>query len=311
MLVTSMSTFILYAVILLLVALGGMFAERSGVINIALEGTMIVSGAIGLMTLSFLPETMHGILQLIIIVIVGGVSGVLFTALLSFASITLKADQTIAGTALNVFGAALAVVSVKMFNASDNGGVTNSKLSIFSENLFFEVLGVKVSYFLILAILVLIASCIVLYKTKFGLRLRACGENPHAADSAGINVTKFRYIGVAISGVLAALGGITYCISISSWDSSYGVAGFGFLGLAVMIFGQWKPMRIALSALIFSALKTLAVVSNFVPGLSSLNWSSNIYNMLPFVACLVILAFTSKNSKAPKAEGIPYDKGQR
>ncbi len=311
MVTITLSTLILYAVILLLVALGGMFAERSGVINIALEGIMIVSGAVGLMFLSILPSSMPGLIQALLLVIVCGITGVLFSALLSFASVTMKADQTIAGTALNVFGLALAVVAVKVFNSSANGGATNSKLSVVTDSLFFNIFGIEVSYFFVFTILILIASWVVLYKTKFGLRLRACGENPHAVDSAGINVIKYRYIGVAISGVLAALGGITYCVSISSWDSSYGVAGLGFLALAVMIFGQWKPIRIALAALIFSSFKTIAIVYNYIPVIKNFGWSANVYNMLPFIACLIILAFTSKNSKAPKAEGIPYDKGQR
>lgn len=307
----SLSTLLLYAVILLVVALGGMFAERSGVINIALEGTMIISGALGLITLAALPETLNGFVQLLILIVVCGGSGLLFTSLLSFAAVTMKADQTIAGTALNILGAAIAVVAVKMFNSPVTGGATNSKLTVFTDNLFFEIFGVEVSYFLPLTIIILVISWVVLYKTKFGLRLRACGENPQSADSAGINVAKYRYIGVAISGVLAALGGITYCISVSSWDSAYGVGGFGFLALAVMIFGQWKPMRIAIGALVFSGFKTIAVVKDYIPLIQNLPWSSNVYNMLPFIACLIILAFTSKNSKAPKAAGIPYDKGLR
>jgi simple sugar transport system permease protein len=150
-----------------------------------------------------------------------------------------------------------------------------------------------------------------LYKTKWGLRLRACGEHPQAADSVGINVYKWRYIGVAISGVLGGIGGFAYIVpSVSTWNFEVGVAGAGFLALAVMIFGQWKPFNIAAAAVFFAVFRSLANIADSTV-LAGLGWSKNIYNMMPFIASMVILAFTSKNSKAPKAEGIPYDKGAR
>ena len=146
---------------------------------------------------------------------------------------------------------------------------------------------------------------------RFGLRLRACGEHPQAADSVGINVYKMRYAGVLISGFLGGVGGLAYVIpSVQTWNFEVGVAGTGFLALAVMIFGQWKPFNIFGAAMFFAVFKSLANIADST-FLAQLHWSSNIYNMMPFVASMVILAFTSKNSMAPKAEGIPYDKGQR
>ena len=163
----------------------------------------------------------------------------------------------------------------------------------------------------LVAVLCLIAAYVALYKTRFGLRLRACGEHPQAADSVGINVYKMRYAGVILSGALGAVGGLAYIVPpVQTWNFEVGVAGAGFLALAVMIFGQWKPFHIFGAAMFFAVFKSLANIADST-FLAQLHWSSNIYNMMPFVASMVILAFTSKNSMAPKAEGIPYDKGSR
>ena len=150
-----------------------------------------------------------------------------------------------------------------------------------------------------------------MYKTRFGLRLRACGEHPQAADSVGINVYRMRYSGVLISGFLGGIGGLAYVIpSVQTWNFEVGVAGTGFLALAVMIFGQWKPFNIFGAAMFFAVFKSMANIADSTI-LARLGWSSNIYNMMPFIASMIILAFTSKNSQAPKAEGVPYDKGSR
>ena len=171
--------------------------------------------------------------------------------------------------------------------------------------------GLELSIFVPLGIILLIISYVVLYKTRFGLRLRACGEHPQAADSVGINVYKMRYAGVVISGALGAIGGMAYIVPpVQTWNFEVGVAGAGFLALAVMIFGQWKPFNICAAAMFFAVFKSLANIADST-FLAQFHWSSNIYNMMPFIASMIILAFTSKNSMAPKAEGIPYDKGSR
>ena len=158
---------------------------------------------------------------------------------------------------------------------------------------------------MILAFAALAVGWVVLYKTRFGLRLMACGEHPQAADSVGINVKKMRYSGVLISGAVGGLGGIAYV------TAEVGVAGFGFLALAVMIFGQWKPLRIGIAALLFGFFRALANVYSGFDFLTALNIPKPVYNMLPYIISLIVLAFTSKKSLAPKAEGIPYDKGSR
>lgn len=318
---------VLFAVPLLLVALGGMFSEHSGVINIALEGMMIIGALFACFTLQAFDQSgfgpAHPQLAMLVAILVAGLTGVIFSFFLGFAAINLKADQTIGGTALNQFAPAFAVV---MTWAIQGQGLTTIAIPSwvritretfglapvdgpsFWNNLIFK-------YFYLttpIAVILFIVAYIVMYKTRFGLRLRACGEHPQAADSVGINVYRMRYAGVLISGVLGGLGGIVYIIAgVSEWKFENGVAGFGFLALAVMIFGQWKPTRIALAALLFGFFRALGNVYSGFDLLSNLNLPSSVYNMLPYVISLVVLAFTSQKSRAPKAEGIPYDKGQR
>ena len=298
---------LLYGIVLMLVALGGMFSEHSGIINIALEGIMVIGGvAGGVLTLTMLPASMPAFATVLIAVLVAAIAGMIYSLLLAFASINLKADQTIGGTALNLLATAVAVVISKNF--SDSG---SAKLNYSNKPFLFSIGGLELSIFVPLGIALLIISYIVLYKTRFGLRLRACGEHPQAADSVGINVYKMRYAGVVISGALGAIGGLAYIVPpVQTWNFEVGVAGAGFLAMAVMIFGQWKPFNICGAAMFFAVFKSLANIADST-FLAQLHWSSNIYNMMPFVASMVILAFTSKNSMAPKAEGIPYDKGSR
>ena len=304
---------LLYAVVLMLVALGGMFSERSGVINIALEGIMVVGGLAGVFVLSLGGEKLPAPLLVILSILASMAAGMIYSLLLGFSAITLKADQTIGGTALNMLATAIAIVIVKAFNnaAEAGNGAASAKLTYSNAAFIYKIGPFTINIFLIIGIVLLIASYVFLFKTKWGLRLRACGEHPQAADSVGINVYQWRYIGVVISGALGGIGGFAYIVpSVTTWNFEVGVAGAGFLALAVMIFGQWKPFNIAAAAVFFAIFRSLAnIVDSTV--LSSLGLSKNIYSMMPFIASMIILAFTSKNSKAPKAEGIPYDKGAR
>ena len=298
---------LLYTVVLMLVALGGMFSERSGIINIALEGIMVIGGLIGVIAIQMMPVGASAAAIVAVSVLAAAIAGMLYAALLAFASINLNADQTIGGTALNMLATALAMVIAKKVNGS-----ASAKLDYSNRAFVFDIGPLTVSVFLFIGIVILILSYIVLYKTRLGLRLRACGEHPQAADSVGVNVYKMRYLGVLISGVLGGIGGMAYIIpSVSSWNCEVGVSGAGFLALAVMIFGQWKPFRIFLAAVFFALFKSLANIASSIPVLAQLGWTQNMYNMIPFIASMVILAFTSKKSRAPKAEGIPYDKGSR
>ena len=298
---------LLYTVVLMLVALGGMFSERSGIINIALEGIMVIGGLIGVIAIQLMPEGASALMIVVCSISAAAIAGMLYAALLAFASINLSADQTIGGTALNMLATALAMVIAKGVNGS-----ASPKLDFSNRAFVYEIGPLTVNAFLFVGIAILIVSYIVLYKTRLGLRLRACGEHPQAADSVGINVYKMRYIGVLISGALGGIGGMAYIIpSVSSWNFEVGVSGAGFLALAVMIFGQWKPFRIFFAAMFFALFKSLANIASSIPMMAALDWTQNMYNMIPFIASMIILAFTSKKSRAPKAEGIPYDKGSR
>ena len=213
-----------------------------------------------------------------------------------------------------MLGLAAATVIVKAINIAENPDNVSSTVQYIAQKKAFlvNIGGFDFNWMMLVALVILIAAYIVLYKTKFGLRLMACGEHPQAADSVGINVYKMRWSGVLISGVLGGLGGIMYIIAgASEWQFEAGVAGFGFLALAVMIFGQWKPHRIALAALLFGLFRALASVYSGFDFLLSLQLSGSIYKMMPYIISLIVLALTSKRSRAPKAEGIPYEKGQR
>ena len=305
---------LIFASVLMLVALGGCFAERSGVINIGLEGIMVIGALGGALVLKFMPVSVGAPVMVITTVIVSALFGMIFSLLLAVAAINFKADQTITGTAMNMLATAAATVAVKAMNTAASGGNDVSSDISYTRTkdlLLVHVGGFELNWFMLVAVLCLIAAYVALYKTRFGLRLRACGEHPQAADSVGINVYKMRYAGVIISGALGAIGGLAYIVPpVQTWNFEVGVAGAGFLAMAVMIFGQWKPFNICGAAMFFAVFKSLANIADST-FLAQLHWSSNIYNMMPFIASMIILAFTSKNSMAPKAEGIPYDKGSR
>lgn len=305
---------LIFASVLLLVALGGCFSEHSGVINIGLEGIMVMGALGGALVMKFLPASAASVTVILAVILISALVGLCYSLLLGVAAIRFKADQTLAGTALNLLGTAAAVVIVRAINtAQDPNNVSSAVSYINAKKAFLVRLGkFEFNWFMLVAFLALAASYIVLYKTRFGLRLQACGEHPQAADSVGINVYKMRYAGVMISGVLGGLGGIVYITAgVSEWKFENGVAGFGFLALAVMIFGQWKPGRIALAALLFGLFRALSNVYTGFDFMLALNLPSTFYNMLPYIISLIVLAFTSQKSRAPKAEGIPYDKGQR
>ena len=305
---------LIFASVLLLVALGGCFSEHSGVINIGLEGIMVMGALGGALMMKFLPAGTSAVVVVLLTVLASILLGMIYSLLLAVAAVNFKADQTLVGTAMNLLGTAAATVFVKAMNTSANPDNVSSTIQYLDGRKAFlvNIGSFEFNWCMLLAVIALVIAYVVLYKTRFGLRLMACGEHPQAADSVGINVYRMRYAGVLISGVLGGLGGIVYIIAgVSEWKFENGVAGFGFLALAVMIFGQWKPTRIALAALLFGFFRALGNVYSGFDLLSSLNLPSSVYNMLPYILSLVVLAFTSQKSRAPKAEGIPYDKGQR
>ena len=335
---------LIYAVPLMVVALAGIYAERSGIINLALEGLMIFGAFIGVLFVRVMQQmevfdaakaagnlfALQGFMFLAMLA--AALVSSIFSLLLAFAAINLKADQTIGGTALNLMAPALVLFLIRMIaNQNTLQMYTGDSASWFmikkshfgygrSEEMGFlgDTFLNKVYLATYICILVYVVLSIILYKTKFGLRLRACGENPQAADSLGINVYKMRYTGVLISGALAGMGGFVYAMTTANCSSNGDVAGFGFLALAVMIFGNWKPLNTAGAAMLFGLFKCIAasyssldINGDGIYLLKELNLNANFYRLLPYLITLIVLAFTSKNSRAPKAEGIPYDKGSR
>jgi len=304
-----------FSIPLLIVALGGMFSERSGVINIALEGIMIFGGFTGILFINFVQNYIPGQPVLLLAALVSAFTGTAVSLLHAYASINMKADQIISGTAINMLAPAIAIYIARMIRTVQQIPFVNQfriqKVPVLGDipviGSFFFTNTYLTTYigFIILALAVFI-----LYKTRFGLRLRSCGENPQAADSAGINVYAMRYAGVMISGALAGLGGLVFVIP-TSIEFNPEVSGYGFLALAVLIFGQWKPMRILAAAFFFGLMKAVSSSYSGISFLAVIPVPAYLYKMIPYIATLIVLAFSSKTSQAPKAEGIPYDKGRR
>jgi len=303
---------IAYTIPLMITALGGLFSERSGIINIGLEGLMVIgffASAITIISLqSIIPD-----LSIWIGLLVGMIAGMLFSLLHAFASINLNANQVISGTAINMIAAALTVYLARTITGSGNitiqSGLLRSDIPLLSKipiigPLFFS--NTYPSTWLVLGILII--SWFMLYKTSFGLRLRACGEHPYAAASAGINVYKMRYIGVMISGAFAGLGGAIILVTYSG-EFSGSVAGLGFLALAALIFGQWKPFGVLGSTFFFGTAITIANISQVIPELSVI--PPLVLKIFPYIITLFALIIFSKSSQSPKALGNAFDLGKK
>lgn len=304
-----------FAIPLLIVAIGAMYSERSGVINIALEGIMVMGAFVGIFFINIFQDSISGQLLLILAVLIAGAVGGIFSLLHAFASINMKADQTISGTALNMFAPAFAIYVARMIQGSQQIPFTDTfyiakvpvlgSIPVIGPMLF---QNCYITTFIGIGIFLVAAFAI--KKTRFGLRLRACGEHPGSADSVGVNVAGIRYAGVIISGVLAGIGGLVFVVPTST-NFNATVAGYGFLAIAVLIFGQWRSGKILMAAFFFGIMKTLASAYSAIPVLKSLPIPNEIYKTIPYIATLIVLIFSSKNSQAPRAEGIPYDKGSR
>ena len=300
---------------LMIVALGGLFAEKSGIVNIALEGKMIMGAFTGILFITTFQDSLPGQPILLLGIIVALATGVLVAFFHAYASINLKANQIISGIAINMFAPAFAIYISRLISGTQNIHFSNQfrieRVPFFGDipvigPMFFQNTYITTYMgFVILAV-----TAFVLFKTKFGLRLRACGEHPQAADSVGVNVMKIRYAGVLISGALAGIGGIILIVPISTVFSGT-VSGYGFLALAVLIFGGWRPVKILFAAFFFGIMQAIASSYSAIPFLLDLGIPAHFYRMSPYIATLIVLAFTSKNTMAPKAVGQPYDKGGR
>lgn len=303
---------IAYTIPMLITALGALYCERSGIINIGLDGFMIVGSFAGALTISKLQAA--GVESALWIgLLVAALVGALFSILHAFASINLNADQVISGTAINMVAGALTVFLERNITGSGNIRITMGfvpqSISILKDIPVLGPLFFTRTYATTWLVLVILAvSTFLLYKTAFGMRLRACGENPQAAQAVGINVTKMRYFGVIISGALSALGG---CIILVTYSGEFNgsVAGLGFLALAALIFGQWKPLGILGATVFFGFASTLANVSQVIPQLQQIPLV--LLKVFPYVITLIALIIFSKSTQAPKAAGEPFDAGKR
>lgn len=301
---------------LILVAFGGLYSERSGIVNIALEGMMIFGAFIGIMFMvRFQDSSINSQVVYLLGILVAGLAGMLFSLIHAFASINMKANQIISGTALNLLAPAFALFIIKIlyggedilfrddYFVRDMGFLT--KIPVLGPILFEK--GYYSTFYTIIIILI---AGIFLYRTRIGLRLRACGEHPHAADAAGIKVAKMRYLGVMTSGLLAGIGGLLLVVPL---DVAFRAtaSGYGFLALAVLISGQWKPFRIIVVAVFFGFMLNLSGAYQSISFLRTAGLPDKVYSMIPFILTLFVLAFTSKTSRAPRAAGEPYDPGKR
>ena len=302
-----------FSIPLMIVALGGMFSERGGVVNIALEGIMIMGAFTSILFISIFQDRISGQAILLLALLVAAATGVIISLLHAYASINMSADQIISGTAINMLAPAFAIFVARMIrNVQQIPFINQFRITSVPVLGDIPVLGPLLfqnTYITTyIGFILLLASRFLLYRTRFGLRLRSCGEHPQAADSVGINVVTMRYIGVIISGALAGVGGLIFVVPTST-NFNATVSGYGFLALAVLIFGQWKPERILIAAFFFGLMKAIASSYSGIAFLSAIPIPSAVYKMVPYIATLIVLAFTSKSSQAPKAAGIPYDKG--
>jgi simple sugar transport system permease protein len=307
------SSTLVYSAPLIFTSLGGTFSERGGIVNVGLEGIMVM-GAFGaiVFNLSFAPQL--GALTPWIAVLVGGLVGLVFSAVHALATVTLRADHIISGTVINLLAPALAIFLVKVLYGK---GQTDNIREQFG---YFEVPGLskipvigdifftKTSLPAILAIIITIISWYILFKTRFGLRLRSVGENPQAADTLGINVYVLRYAGVLISGLFGGIGGAVFAQSISVNFSASTIVGQGFIAMAAMIFGKWNPIGAMGASLFFGLAQSLAVIGSQLPGIK--NIPSIYLQVAPYVLTIIVLVCFLGKASAPKADGVNYIKSK-
>lgn len=307
------SQMLIYSAPLIFTSLGGVFSERSGIVNVGLEGIMVIGAFAGVVFNIEFAET-FGKATPFLAVIVGGLAGVVFATIHAVATINFRADHVVSGTVLNLLAPALGVFLVKVFY---NKGQTDSIRESFGKfsfpvladipvigDLFFK----NTSLMGYVAILTAFVSWFVLYKTKFGLRLRSVGEHPQAADTLGINVYAMRYAGVLMAGFLGGVGGAVSAQSVNINFSATTIIGSGFIALAAVIFGKWNPIGAMLASLFFGLSQSLAVIGSQLPGLKDI--PSVYLQIAPYLITVIALSAFFGQSVAPKADGVNYIKSK-
>lgn len=307
-------TALFYSAPLIFTALGGVFSERSGVVNIGLEGLMVMGAFVGIVfNLSF--ADVFGIWTPWIAILVAAFVGAVFSIIHAIASVSFRADQVVSGVAINFLALGIGVFLTKQWYGKGQTDMVSqpfyttdipllSKIP-FIGPIFFQ--GIYITSYV--AIILAFVAWYVLYKTPFGLRLRAVGEHPMAADTNGINVYRMRYIAVIISGALGGLGGSVFALTIASNFSQSTIVGQGFMALAAVIFGKWHPLGAMGAALFFGFAQSLSVISGGIPILEDI---PQVFLLIaPYVLTILALAGFIGRAEAPKANGDPYIKGTR
>lgn len=307
------SSTLVYSAPLIFTALGGTFSENSGIVNVGLEGIMTMGAFTSIVfNLSF--ASTFGTATPWLGALLGGIVGIIFSLLHAVATINWRADHVISGTVLNLMAPPLAVFLVKaIYNKGQTENI-NQNFGYFSfpglanipviGPIFFKNTSAPAWVAIVLSIFLYW----VLYKTRFGLRLRSSGENPQAADTLGINVYKMRYAGVLISGFLGGIGGAVFAEAIAGNFSVSTIAGQGFMALAAMIFGRYNPIGAMLSSLFFGFAQSLSIIGDQLPGISSL--PSVYLQIAPYILTIIVLVVFFGKTVGPAADGQNYIKSK-
>lgn len=303
-LLIALSITLMYSAPLTLAAIGGVISERSGVVNIGIEGMMSIGALAGATVGYFTHSAWLGFLC-------AGIAGGLLALLHAVASVTFRADQTVSGIAINLIGPGLSMFLARYFF---NGATTTlpvpNKLPkvIDQQNLKVTMFrGLNIDITVLIAFLVVFVTWFVFYQTKWGLRIRAMGEHPAAVDTLGVSVYKSRYACVIISGILAGLGGGTVTLAIISQFTPTAISGQGFIALAAVIFGKWRPFGTYFACLLFGFSQALVIIL----GDGNVVVPSTLLAMIPYILTIIVLIIFVGRSSAPKASGVPYEKGIR
>lgn len=309
-----------FALPLFIMAVGGIFSERSGVTMLALEGLQGFGAFVGAVSVVLFRQVLgDSSPALIYIAMLSAMAGGMMMAVLhALMCVKFRAQQTISGVVVNILAVALTTFFTSIINEIITGSASNKfqlgvstrfTIPILSKIPVIGGLFMNMYPFEIVIVIVAVFAWYVLYKTRYGIRLRACGDNPHSMDAAGGNVNRIRFLAVLLCGALSGLGGISFCYSISANFSPSSYMGYGFLAIAALIFGNWNIPSTLLTCLFFGFAKSFGYQLVITMGLSS-NYS-DLFLILPYVLTLVLLVFFSKHNRAPRAVGEIFDKGKR
>ena len=294
----TISTIMMLAAPILIIATGGMICERSGVTNVGLDGLMSIGACTAAIVHQLLEAAGVGRISLTVALLAAALVSMLISVLHAIASVDLKSDQTISGTGINLLATGITVFVCQRIYGTVRS--TEFKMGMVKD-------GIGFYPTLYIAIVVVVLAWFILYKTPFGMHLRACGEHPAAADSVGINVRRIRYIGVLSSGFLGGLAGGCAVLTQTIQYTNTFVNGRGFIALAAVAFGRWTPLGVTGASVLFGASLALSTISSMTPALKVI--PSQVFNIVPYLVTLIALIAFSGRDYAPKAVGIPYEKG--